>query len=122
MAYQQQNTWWLSGPKNPQGGGCGGACGETGMGGLGQAGSPGVCDDGTPSSVVAAQGSCNDGTLPVCANGQVWAGYCTPTPGVLGTNCPAGQVCSVIPGIPNTFVYLGGAAFALFLLMGVMKR
>ena len=90
MAYQQQNTWWLSGPKNPQGGGCGGACGESGMGGLGQAGSTGICADGTPSSVVATQGSCNDGSLPICANGQVWAGYCTPTPGVLGTQCPAG--------------------------------
>jgi hypothetical protein len=121
MAYLPSNNWWLNGPKNPQGGGCGGACGETGMGQVAQ-GSPGLCTDGTPEAIFQTLGSCGDGSLPACPTGQVWAGYCIGGSPTAGPSCPSGQVCSWIAGIPNNYLLIGGAVIFGALLLGMAKK
>lgn len=129
MAYLPSNNWWLNGPKNPQGGGCGGACGETGMGQLlatvANTATQGTCADGS-MAIAAGFGvsSCDDGSTPLCPTGTVWnasSGMCQPTSSTL-TLCPIGQVCSWIPGIPNNYIYIGGAVLLGALLLGVTKK
>jgi hypothetical protein len=46
---------------------------------------------------------------------------CQPTSSTL-TLCPIGSTCSLIPGIPNTYIYIGGAALAAFVLLSLGKR
>ena len=126
MAYGPANNWWLNGPRDPRGWGCDSPRG-CGMSGLGQ--TLPQCDDGS----FLTSGLCEDLVPPTCPAGySVTSGSgtysCTNTlmqaglsiPGV-SPICPVGQTCSIIQGVSNTYVYLGGAALALFLLIGAMK-
>lgn len=62
-------------------------------------GAPNVCNTLMPSAMTAAQ-------LAACY------------PGTTQPACPLGQTCS-IPGVPNTYLYIGLAALAAFVLMGM---
>ncbi len=98
MAYESQHTWWLQGPSNPMGGGCDGGC-NGGVSGLGQVCPAGFTMDDTGT---CSQASCD---FPyVLSNGVC----------VTGT--------TLIPGIPDSYLYIGGAVIAAFLLMGVLKK
>lgn len=47
--------------------------------------------------------------------------YCSaPSPSV-PASCPTGSTCSIIAGVPNTAVYVLGAIFGVFLVMGMKK-
>lgn len=132
MAYAPSNNWWLNGPTDPRGWGCdsprGCGSGFAGFRGLGQAM---TCQDGSP---YLANFGCDDGSTPACSSGytlsvgasgyqctsaagSIFAG--TPAPSAVVSNilCPVGATCSIIPGVSNTYVYIGGGFLALMLLL-----
>jgi hypothetical protein len=100
MAYIGQHNWWLEGPVSPRG-----------FGGLGQA---------TLASAFGFTSGCPNGfamdSTGVCSQDVCDVGYTLTSPGV----CTAPT--SVVPGIPNSYLYIGGAIFAGLLLMGALKR
>jgi hypothetical protein len=122
MAYLPSNNWWLNGPKNPQGGGCGGACGETGFAGLGQTQTTPMCND--PNATFSPLSGCSDGSTPTCPSGTNFNGIGCSTENLLIGNplLPVGATSSIIPGVSNTYVYIGGAILFGILLLGVMKK
>jgi hypothetical protein len=57
---------------------------------------------------------CSD---PCQSSGAICTGTATPAPPP-ATPCPAGSTCSIVPGIPNTNIYLGiGAVVSVFFLV-----
>ena len=125
MAYAPSNNWWLNGPKNPRGWGCdSGECGAgfAGFRGLGQTTTPAVCSDGTQPNALTG---CDDGSIPTCpVAGTSFNGFACSTASLLGGNplLPVGSSATIIPGVANQYVLLGGAALALILLLGVLKK
>jgi hypothetical protein len=111
MAYQSQHNWWLEGPKWARG-----------MSGLGQATTTPTCLD--PTATFSAFGGCSDGSTPSCPSGTNFNGIgCSSTNLQIGNPlAPVGSVSSIIPGVANTYVYIGAAVFGAILLMGAMKR
>lgn len=95
MAYQNDHTWWLEGPQQEP---CGG--GLSGIRGLGQSCPSGFSMDAT--------GTCSQS-------------YCD-FPYVMSNGvCVTGA--SIIPGVPDSYVYIGGAILAGALLFGgLLKR
>jgi hypothetical protein len=101
MAYVAQNTWWLSGPKKGRG-----------FGGLGQT-------DLSSAFAADVTGSCPSGYAMengVCTQYSCGTGYTYTAAGVCTANA------TMIPGIPDNYVYIGGGLLAAFLLLGAMKR
>ena len=122
MAYAPSNNWWLNGPKNPRGWGCdSGECGAgfAGFRGLGQTTSPAVCADGTQPGMLG----CADGSTPTCPAGGSFNGLVCSSASLLVGNplLPVGSSATIIPGVANQYVLIGGGLLALFLLLGLKK-
>jgi len=96
-----------------------------------------ICQDGTQYT---SMGGCDDGSVPVCSpssytltntgpggtyacvnsSGQTFLGAQVST--VNASLCPIGAVCNIIPGISNTYVYIGGAVLGTVLLLAVLRK
>ena len=120
MAYQSQHNWWLQGPANPQGPGCG--CGGSGISGLGQTGTTPLCND--PSATFSPLSGCSDGSIPTCPAGSSFNGLaCSGENLQIGNPLlPVGATSTIVPGVSNTYVLVGGAILFGFLLLGMAKR
>ena len=122
MAYTPQHTWWLSGPTDPRGYGCdSGECGAgfAGFRGLGQTTANPACADGTLPGMMG----CADGSTPTCPSGFNFNGLTCSTASLLVGNplLPVGSSATIIPGVANQYVLIGGGLLALFLLLGLKK-
>lgn len=96
-----------------------------------------TCADGT--AYVASFG-CDDGSTPTCPSGYTLGNTgpagsysCVSSSGgasLIGVTapsatsalCPIGQACNIIPGVANTYVYIGGGFLAVMLFIGVLKK
>lgn len=87
---------------------------------------PSSLDLPTPSGVNATLPTVTAGGA-ACVPNNVYGplapgqNYCSaPSPSV-PASCPTGSTCSIIAGVPNTAVYVLGAIFGVFLVMGMKK-
>ena len=100
-----------------------------------------ICQDGTQYT---SMGGCDDGSVPVCSpssytltnsgpggtyacvnqsTGQTFLGAQAPSVAAVNASlCPIGAVCNIIPGISNTYVYIGAAVLGTFLLLAVLRK
>jgi len=97
--------------------------GVNGLHGLGQ-----ICSDGT--TYVTGAG-CPDGGSPACPSGYTlgntgpmgsYSCVSATAPALIGTStppaiCPIGSTCTFFKTVPDTYVYLSGAALLLLLMM-----
>ncbi len=91
--YVTKRNWYLQGPGRRRG------MGQTAC----------VCADGSTGDL-GPDYPCADGSMPTCTT--------KPT----GFPASPAQNASPIAGIPNNYLYLGGAVLAAFLLIGAMKK
>ena len=91
----------------------------SGLSGLGQATTTPMCAD--PSATFSAFSGCSDGSTPTCPSGTSFNALGCSTENLLIGNplLPVGSSATIIPGVANQYVLLGGALFALFLFMSM---
>lgn len=130
--YVRQKSWVETGPR---GRGFDGSVRKFRRG-MGQM----TCLDGTQ---YIANFGCDDGSTPTCPSGYTLGNTgpggsysCVGQPGVaplVGVPapsassisfgvCPVGQTCSIVGGIPDTWIYIGGAGLFSLLIVGAMKK
>ncbi len=70
-----------------------------------------------PSPTQIANGQTQSGGAAITGT----VGNPAPAPVAMET-CPTGHVCSILPGIPDTYLYIGGAAILGLIVLSIVKK